>query len=145
MSDVIEGWIGGERNGGFVAKCNFANLWIKGEATVGDLMKWNAFLDAPSVLGAAGPAVVQAMTTPMTLNSGHHITYALGLDVTARDGMREISHSGSTAGYRTWLARYPDEHASVAVLCNAGGGANAVGLGTTATLALLGRQQRPLA
>jgi CubicO group peptidase (beta-lactamase class C family) len=110
--------------------------------TVGDLMKWNAFLDTPSALGAAGPAIVQAMTTSMTLNGGKQLTYALGLDVTTRDGMREISHSGSTAGYRTWLARYPDEHASVAVLCNAGGGANAVGLGTTSTLALLGRQQR---
>ena len=130
---------------GVVQDMPFTNVHGNGGllTTVGDLMKWNAFLDAPSVLGAAGPAVVQAMTTPMTLISGHHITYALGLDVTARDGMREISHSGSTAGYRTWLARYPDEHASVAVLCNAGAGANAVGLGTTATLALLGRLQRP--
>ena len=57
--------------------------------------------------------------------------------------MREISHSGSTAGYRTWLARYPDAHATVAVLCNAGSGANAVALGTTSTFALLGRQVKP--
>jgi CubicO group peptidase (beta-lactamase class C family) len=113
--------------------------------TVGDLMKWNAFLDSPSVLGAAGPAMVQAMTTPMTLNSGKHITYALGLDVTMREGMREISHSGSTAGYRTWLARYPDEHASVAVLCNAGGGANPTALGTTSALALLDRPRAVVA
>ena len=29
-------------------------------------------------------------------------------------------HSGSTAGYRAYLARYPNQHLSVAVLCNAG-------------------------
>jgi len=32
--------------------------------------------------------------------------------------VREVSHSGSTAGYRAFLARYPDQHTSVAVLCN---------------------------
>ena len=34
--------------------------------------------------------------------------------------MREVSHSGSTAGYRAFLTRFPDQHVSVAVLCNAG-------------------------
>src|SRR5262249_32155198 len=32
----------------------------------------------------------------------------------------EVSHSGSTAGYRAFLTRFPDQHVSVAVLCNAG-------------------------
>ena len=35
-------------------------------------------------------------------------------------GVREVSHSGSTAGYHAFLTRYPDQHVSVAVLCNAG-------------------------
>ncbi|MBK8058841.1 MAG: hypothetical protein IPK33_13640 [Gemmatimonadetes bacterium] len=42
--------------------------------------------------------------------------------------MREVSHSGSTAGYCTLLARYPEAKASVAVWCNAAP-ANAVQLG----------------
>jgi hypothetical protein len=33
--------------------------------------------------------------------------------------VREISHSGATAGYRAYLVRYPDQRASIAVLCNA--------------------------
>jgi hypothetical protein len=33
-----------------------------------------------------------------------------------------VSHSGSTAGYRAYLTRYPDQHISVAVLCNASNG-----------------------
>jgi hypothetical protein len=57
----------------------------------------------------------------MRLTSGRAISYALGLEVTDHDGVREVSHSGSTAGYRTFLARYPDQQVSVAVWCNYAG------------------------
>jgi len=43
----------------------------------------------------------------------------MGLYVRTYRGVREVSHSGATAGYRAYLARYPDQRASVAVLCNA--------------------------
>lgn len=33
-------------------------------------------------------------------------------------GLREISHSGSTGGYSTYLARFPERQLSIAVLCN---------------------------
>jgi hypothetical protein len=33
-------------------------------------------------------------------------------------GFKEVSHSGSTAGYSAWLGRYPDRGVSVAVMCN---------------------------
>ena len=53
------------------------------------------------------------------LNDGRKISYALGLDVEiAKDGNRDITHGGSTAGYQTFLARFPDKKLSVAVLCN---------------------------
>ena len=32
-----------------------------------------------------------------------------------------MHHSGSTAGYRAFLTRYPDQRVSVAVLCNVAG------------------------
>jgi hypothetical protein len=35
-----------------------------------------------------------------------------------RRGVRQVDHSASTAGYLAHLARYPDQHVSVAVLCN---------------------------
>src|SRR5262249_39885297 len=44
--------------------------------------------------------------------------YGLGLFVGSYNGLREISHSGSTAGYQAFLTRFPDQHVSVAVLCN---------------------------
>jgi hypothetical protein len=33
--------------------------------------------------------------------------------------MREVFHDGATAGYRAWLGRFPDQHVSIAILCNA--------------------------
>jgi len=82
--------------------------------TVGDWMKWNAMLDS-RVLGAP---LVEALETRGILNDGRKITYALGLDVTKYKGLNEVSHSGGTAGYQTFLSRYPDKKLSVAALCN---------------------------
>lgn len=45
--------------------------------------------------------------------------YGLGLFVGTHNGLREVYHSGSTAGYSAFLTRFPDQRVSVAVLCNA--------------------------
>jgi hypothetical protein len=105
--------------------------------TVGDLLKWNAFLDAP-VAAVGGRALVQALETPMTFNNGRKSGYALGLGVGARDGIREVTHGGATAGYRTWLARYPSRRTSVAVLCNVAS-ANPTSLGNQAMNVIMPR------
>jgi CubicO group peptidase (beta-lactamase class C family) len=93
-------------------------------STVHDLLKWNENLDNPAV---GGKGYVDAMQTRMTLTNGRTITYALGLEVADYDGVREIAHGGSTAGYRTHLARYPDQRVSIAVWCNSAN-ANPAGL-----------------
>ena len=128
--------------GGFITDMPFTNVHGNGGllTTVGDLLKWNAFLDNPGAI-PGGSRLVEALQTQMTLNSGKRIAYALGVSVGVQDGIREVTHGGSTAGYRTWLARYPDQKVSVAVLCNAGT-ANATGLGTTASNLLLSRPMR---
>src|SRR5439155_19412561 len=59
--------------------------------------------------------------TPMRLTNGRTITYALGLIVAPYAGMREVGHSGSTAGYSTYMSRFPDQHVTVAVWCNGAG------------------------
>ena len=38
-------------------------------------------------------------------------------------GVAQVAHSGSTAGYRAHLTRFPTERLSVAVLCNVSSGA----------------------
>lgn len=82
--------------------------------TVGDWLKWNAMLDARTW----NAPLVDALETRGVLNDGRKIVYALGLNVSTYRGMRDVSHGGSTAGYQTFLARYPDQKVSVAVLCN---------------------------
>ncbi len=86
--------------------------------TVADWLRWNDALTAKTLGAAWGDSITQRMK----LTSGVEIQYALGLVVTRYRGLREISHSGSTAGYSTFLARYPEQdNLSVAVMCNAAG------------------------
>ena len=84
-------------------------------STMGDLLKWNENLDRPVV---GGPSFTSTMEKRMRLTSGRTITYALGLVDLEYDGVREVGHTGSTAGYSTFLARYPEQHVSVAVWCS---------------------------
>jgi hypothetical protein len=49
------------------------------------------------------------MQTPGRLNDGAPLEYGLGLEITGATRPGLVSHSGSTGGYKTWLARYPDD------------------------------------
>ena len=89
-------------------------LWT----TVGDWLKWNEHLTRKTL----GSAVVDSLTQRMRLTNGLEIAYALGLTVSQYRGTPQIAHSGSTAGYSTYLARFPElGNLSVAVMCNAAG------------------------
>lgn len=82
--------------------------------TVGDWLKWNAALDAKTM----GAPFVEALETQGVLNDGRKISYALGLEVGNYKGIKEVTHSGGTAGYQTYLARFPEKKLSVAAMCN---------------------------
>lgn len=88
--------------------------------TVGDLLKWNANFST-HVVGDA--AFVSEQERPGRFNDGRSHGYALGLMVGPYKGVPQVAHSGSTAGYRAQLSRYPSARLSVAVLCNAGNAA----------------------
>ncbi|MDP3718763.1 MAG: serine hydrolase domain-containing protein [Acidobacteriota bacterium] len=83
--------------------------------TVGDLLTWNENFVTP-VIGDR--ALLTTQSTAGQFNDGRPLDYALGLFVGQYRGARNIFHSGSTAGYRAHLNRFPDSHTSVAVLCN---------------------------
>jgi Domain of unknown function (DUF3471) len=87
--------------------------------TVGDLLKWNENFVTPKVGDAAFLKIEQE---PGKFNDGKSHDYALGLYVRPYKGVAEVSHSGSTAGYRAHLTRYPQQHLSVGVLCNVSSG-----------------------
>jgi CubicO group peptidase (beta-lactamase class C family) len=88
--------------------------------TVGDLLRWNHNFTSLTI---GGRDFVEEQQRQGKLSDGKTIAYAAGLRVASWRGVREVSHSGATAGYRAWLARYPDQSLSVAVLCNLTAGA----------------------
>jgi len=94
----------------------FMNVYGNGGmlTTVGDWLKWNAMLDTK----AFGELFVNTLETRGKTNGETKIAYALGLVHGNYRGVREVAHSGSTAGYQANLARYPDREVSIAVLCN---------------------------
>lgn len=92
--------------------------------TVGDWLRWNDALTRKALPGGIADSLVHRVH----LTSGLEIAYALGLTVSTYRGAAQVSHSGSTAGYSTYLARYPSlGDLSIAVMCNAAG-ANATGM-----------------
>jgi CubicO group peptidase (beta-lactamase class C family) len=92
--------------------------------TVGDLLKFTHNLDTGDV---GGSAFIEEMHRQGVLDDGREIQYAGGLFVQDYKGLEQVAHSGGTAAYRGYLARYPEHGLAVSVMCNAGN-ANAGGL-----------------
>jgi CubicO group peptidase (beta-lactamase class C family) len=109
--------------------------------TVGDLLTWNHnFVD--HVVGDAD--FVREMERRGRFNDGREHGYALGLMINTPYGLREVAHSGSTAGYTAHLTRFPDQRLSVAVLCNSSSGGATRAAEQVAALYLGDRARRPL-
>lgn len=83
--------------------------------TVEDLLHWEENFRNPRV---GGPAFITQMLQRGVLNDGEPLDYAFGLVWGEYRALTTIGHSGSDAGYRTNLQRFPDQHFSVACLCN---------------------------
>jgi CubicO group peptidase (beta-lactamase class C family) len=107
------------QKGGWALEMPFENVHGNGGllTTVGDLLTWNENFVRPRV---GGVGFTRDLQEKGRLNNGREISYALGLVVSTYQGVPEVSHTGATAGYRAFLARYPAQHLSIAVLCNAG-------------------------
>jgi hypothetical protein len=67
-----------------------------------------------------GPAFLAQQLQRGKLNNGKELDYAAGLEHGKYRGLRIIDHGGGDAGYRADLLRFPDQHFSVACLCNKG-------------------------
>ena len=129
-----------EAPGGFRTLMPFENVHGNGGllTTVGDLLKWNENFVVPTV---GGEALVLEQQQPGRFNDGRAHGYALGLMIGAYQGVPQVAHSGSTAGYSAYLARYPEQHVSVAVLCNVA--ANATNYAHAVADVYLGDRLRP--
>jgi len=83
--------------------------------TVEDLVLWDENFYHPRV---GGPSLRDQMLQRGKLNNGETLDYAFGLVVGKYKGLPTVDHGGADAGYRSDMTRFPDQHFSVAVLCN---------------------------
>jgi CubicO group peptidase (beta-lactamase class C family) len=83
--------------------------------TVEDLLAWDENFYTARV---GGPALIAQMQERGHLNDGTEIEYANGLLIEKYRGLNIVDHGGADAGYRADLIRFPDQHFSVALLCN---------------------------
>lgn len=102
---------------GYEQDMPFENVYGHGGllSTVGDLLIWNEALTSKRL----GAAISQQLEQIPALPPGQVSEYGRGLSVQNYRGAAELSHDGATAGYRTWLGRYPEQGLSIALLCNA--------------------------
>jgi CubicO group peptidase (beta-lactamase class C family) len=107
--------------GGFRTEMPFEDVHGNGGllTTVADLLRWTQNFSSP-VVGDA--AFVKEQQEPGRFSDGRRHNYALGLRIAPYRGVLEVGHSGATAGYRAYLAYFPDDTLSVAVLCNVSAG-----------------------
>lgn len=85
--------------------------------TAEDLAKWLSNFHSGQV---GGRAAIEQLQVQGVLNDGETIDYALGIDIDEHNGLRRLSHGGADAGFRTWLAYYPEIDAGVVALGNEG-------------------------
>ncbi len=87
--------------------------------TVEDLQKWDENFYTPRV---GGQRFLEEMLRPGKLNNGEDIKYASGLSLGTYKSLAVVDHTGSDAGYRSDMLRFPQEHFTVSVLCNVANG-----------------------
>jgi CubicO group peptidase (beta-lactamase class C family) len=85
-------------------------------STARDLVLWTDALANRRL----GRFVTEKLEEPARLGNGRTLGYSRGLLLGVNYAGRMMWHGGGAAGYRSILARYPDQALSIAVLCNAG-------------------------
>jgi len=108
-----------EKKDGFTLNVSYFEQTGDGavHTSVEDLSKWDENFYSGRVGGKEFLAEIQEKGR---LNDGRRINYAKGLSVRDYRGLHAVRHGGSWGGYRAELLRFPEQHFSVACLCNVG-------------------------
>ncbi len=91
-------------------------------STASDLLIWSDALTN----GRISKFVSEKVQEPTILNNGRKLNYARGLMLDTYRGTKELWHSGSAEGYKSWLGRYPELGLSIAIMCNSGDGTDRI-------------------
>src|SRR4029077_7905233 len=85
------------------------------QTSVEDLQRWDENFSNAKL---GGPDLIRRMQVAGKLNNGQEHGYAAGLEITKYAEQPTVRHGGAWAGYRAELLRFPQQHTSIAVLCN---------------------------
>lgn len=80
-----------------------------------DLSKWLNNLNDPQV---GGKEIIEKLVTPGILKNGDTLSYALGIGVSERKGLKMYVHSGADIAHRAYLLYYPEINSGVIALSN---------------------------
>jgi CubicO group peptidase (beta-lactamase class C family) len=87
--------------------------------TAEDVTKWAQALETRKLISGAS---YEQIWTPITLNNGTTAPYGFGWRISKTDsGHCVLDHGGAWQGFASYIAYYPDERLSVAVLSNRAG------------------------
>ncbi|NCF73581.1 MAG: serine hydrolase [Gammaproteobacteria bacterium] len=105
-------------------------------ATLKDFVAWDASLYSNTVVSEK---TLRQIYTSGQLNNGESTGYGFGWRVGAFRGHQMFAHSGSWVGFRTAIARYPDDNLAIVVLTNRADGGPSVYAEKIADIYLPGR------
>lgn len=84
-------------------------------ASLEDFYAWDQALYGDAVLSRAA---LETAWMPMILSGGESTDYGFGWRIGQRDGHRVVRHGGSWVGFRTHIARFPEDRFTIVVLSN---------------------------
>ncbi len=119
VKHIAYGYVEGEGGNGYrLSVTNFDTVGATSLlTTVEDLAQWDENFYHPRV---GGSEMVEQQLQRGKLNNGKELDYAFGLVHGKYRGLHIVDHGGADAGYRADLLRFPEQHFSVACLCNKG-------------------------
>jgi len=105
-------------------------------ATLKDFIAWDESLYANAVVSEE---TLTEIYTSAQLNDGSLTNYGFGWGVDAFRGHRRVEHGGSWVGFRTAIARFPEENLAIVVLTNRADGGPSAYVDKIADIYLPGR------
>lgn len=100
-----------------IVRLNFDNYGATSLfTTAGDLRKWSRELMHPRIFP---PDLIRSLSRPVRLNDGTELNYGFGMTRAPVSGLTAVFHGGSDAGFRAFIANYPDRDATIIILSNA--------------------------
>ena len=84
-------------------------------ASLEDFYAWDQALYGDGVISRAA---LEEAWTPAILNDGVSTGYGFGWRIENRDSHRVVRHGGSWVGFRTHIARFPEDRFTIVVLSN---------------------------